>query len=337
MKAVPYLLAALLLVPVAQASADLKHKDTIYALQRQAEAALRGQVTVEDTYRLAKARAWTEFALDEMYEIDRTGIIEAAIEQAQKLLAGDKTNLYDTPIVRGSERIREDLWLRSAQMKQHKDADCAMRQLAELDVQLVWAGHEKWESGWTHARPYVEVAENLAYEAEQSIARCAAARAPSKTPADTSPVAAPAASTITVPVAAPAASTITVERFIFSTDALFQFDKSGVEHLVAGGQRKLAALVSALQGWKSIARIEIVGHADRLGKDVYNDRLSRSRAESVRDFMVARGLPAELISASGMGEALPVVHCSGSKKSPGLIACLQPNRRVEITVRGEKE
>ena len=321
MKTFTIFLAALGVMPIAQADEQLKHKNAILELQRQAETALRSQIAVEDSYRLTKARAWAELALDEMYEIDRTGITEAAMEQAEKLLAGDKTGLFDTPIVRGSERIREDLWQKSAQMKQHKDADCAMRDLANLDVQLVWAGHEKWESGWTHARPYVEVAENLAYEAEQNIARCAEARAPKDIPVATTSI----------------TNTITVEKFTFSTDALFQFDKAGVEQMVAGGQRKLAALASALKGWKSIEQIEILGHTDRLGKDAYNNRLSSMRAENVRDFMAARGLPIARMIANGMGEAEPIVHCNGTRKDAGLIACLQPNRRVEIVVRGEKQ
>lgn len=326
MKKTAIILTFLLLAPMAQANEDLKLKPGILELQRQAETLLRGQNQPQDLYRLTKARTWLELALDEMYEIDRTGIVEAAIEQAQKLLAADKstldkTKLFDTPIVRGSEKIRDDLWQKSALMKQHKDADCAMDKLASLDVQLVWAGHEKWESGWTHAKPYIEVAENMAYEAEQEIARCTEARAPKDLPPGTTSV----------------TSTITVEKFTFSTDALFQFDKAGVEQMVAGGQRKLAALATALKGWKTIENIEVVGHTDRLGKDEYNDKLSRLRAENVRDFMAARGLPVERTTASGMGEAEPIVHCNGTKKDTALIGCLQPNRRVEIVVRGEKQ
>lgn len=318
------LLATLLLPLTAHASLDSKAqiaKDSILQMQREAETALRGQNSAADLYRLTKARIWLDLALDELYEIDRTGIVEDAISEAKRLIAGDKTNLFDTPIVRGSEKIREDLWQKSATMKQHKDADCAVRELANLDVQLVWAGHEKWESGWTHAKPAVEVAENLAYEAEQKIARCTEARKPKD-----------------VPQPAPAiTATITVEKFTFATDALFQFDKAGVEQMVAGGQRKLGSLAAALKGWKSIEQIEISGHTDRLGKDDYNNKLSLRRAENVRDFLSARGLPIDKISVSGQGEAEPVVHCNGTRKDAGLIACLQPNRRVEITVRGEKQ
>lgn len=310
----------LLMQPV-HAAEELALKTSILDLQRQAETALRGQQDATEIYRLNKARIWLDMALDEMYEIDRTGIIDDAVSQGKRLLSGDKTNLFDTPVVRGSEKIREDLWQKSAAMKQHKDADCAMRELSNLDVQLVWAGHEKWESGWTHAKPYVDVAENLAYEAEQEIARCTEARKPRDVPQQATAV----------------TTTITIEKFTFATDALFQFDKAGVEQMVAGGQRKLGALAAALKGWKAIEAIEITGHTDRLGKDEYNNKLSLRRAENVRDFLIARDLPDSKIGVSGLGETEPIVHCNGTKKDAGLIACLQPNRRVEITVRGEKE
>lgn len=316
-------LAAVSTSTATAANADFKLKPQILDLQRQTDTALRAQNGSTDLYRLTKARTWLEMALDEMYEIDRSGIAEDAIAQAQKLLSGDKSNLLDTPIVRGSEKIREDLWKKSAQMKQHKDADCAAARLASLDVQLVWAGHEKWESGWTHARPYVEIAENLAYEAEQDIARCSEARKPRDVPKP-EPV-------IT------ATLTVTVEKFSFATDALFQFDHSGIDHMVAGGQRKLAALANSLKDWKSIESIQISGHTDRLGKDDYNQRLSEARAANVREFLLSLGITAGEISISGLGETEPVVHCNGLRKDAALIACLQPNRRVDITVRGIKQ
>ena len=274
----------------------------IIDMQRQTEAALRAQTEPGAVYRLTKSLIWLDLALDELHEDDRSGIAEEAVFEAARLASGSG-DAFDTPILSGSERIREDLWQKSAQLKQHKDSDCAMPELAKLDVQLLWAGHEKWESGWTHARPYVEVAENLAYEAEQAIARC---------------------------------STATVEKFIFSTDVLFQFDRGSVEQMSAGMLKKLATVADRLKTWKSIEQIEVIGHTDRLGDDAYNDLLSGKRAENVRDYLISRGLPAKKISAIGRGETDPIVECLEEKQANELRACLQPNRRVEITVRGEK-
>ena len=321
MKKLTFLIPLLCLPTVLHAENAPELKARILEQQRQLETELRSQSQPDTIYRLTKARVWLDLALDELHEDDRTGIVEAAIAEARRLATADNNAAADTPILRGSERIREDLWQKSAQMKQHQDSDCAMRELAQLDVQLVWAGHEKWESGWTHAKPYVEVAENLAYEAEQEIARCSEARKPKLAE---------------VP-AAGAAITVTVEKFTFATDALFQFDKAGVEQMAAGGEKKLAALADALKSWKSIEQLEVGGHTDRIGSETYNDKLSRQRADNVRDYLIKRGLPAEKISASGRGESEPLVECKGEKRTADLIACLQPNRRVEITVRGEKQ
>lgn len=298
----------------------------IQALQVRAEQSLAGK-TGTDAYALARARAWLDLALDELYEDDRTGIVQAATLEAEKLLAHPQAALpFTMPAATslpGAEVVREDLWNRISAMHASPDFGCAARQLGQLEVLMYWAGHEKWESGWSHARPYAEQAENQAYDAETAIRQCEAAR-PANKPAT---AAAPAA-------ASPAP--LMVEHFTFSTDALFEFGKDGIEHLVAGGERKLGALANSLKAWKSIEKIEITGYTDRLGSSQYNDRLSRQRAEHVRDYFVAQGLSADRVATSGRGESDPLVDCRGTRKTPGLIACLQPNRRVEITVHGAK-
>lgn len=328
------LLIPFLFAPCMSHAEGVDLKATILDLQRQTDAALHAQSSPGDVYRLTKAATWLDIALDELYEDDRTGIVQTSIDQARQLLGASEASM-DTPVVTGSEKVREDLWDQSAAMKQDPNAACAMKELAKLDVQLVWAGHEKWESGWSHAEPAVGVAENLAYDAQQEIRRCALARQKAASMAVAAAGAASAdeagggmGKTKTV--------TLTVEKYSFSTDALFQFDKSGVESLVAGGARRLGALAASIKGWKSIDRIEIVGHTDRIGSDDYNQALSDRRAASVRDYLVTRGLPADKTSVRGMGETKPLVHCNGTKQDAALIACLQPNRRVEITVQGEK-
>jgi outer membrane protein OmpA-like peptidoglycan-associated protein len=68
---------------------------------------------------------------------------------------------------------------------------------------------------------------------------------------------------------------------------------------------------------------------------VYNDKLSLSRAIHVKEYL-GNTLTQAIISASGMGKREAVVQCRGWGHSKALISCLQPNRRVDITVSGER-
>lgn len=143
-------------------------------------------------------------------------------------------------------------------------------------------------------------------------------------PAACAAMIAPAATGTAPQVAAPARAT---RQFRLSADALFAFD--GID-LQPEGRREIARLVSQLEGAR-YERIEVVGHTDRLGSPAYNQRLSEKRAEAVRGALVAQGVAPSRVVASGRGETQPVVQCDRSAKS-ALIACLAPNRRVDIVV-----
>jgi len=80
-----------------------------------------------------------------------------------------------------------------------------------------------------------------------------------------------------------------------------------------------------------------VGHADRIGSDAYNMKLSVRRADSVKAYLVSKGIAASRIYTEGKGERQPVKECKGDKKTKELIACLEPNRRVESEAVGSAE
>lgn len=79
--------------------------------------------------------------------------------------------------------------------------------------------------------------------------------------------------------------------------------------------------------------VTLTGHTDALGTDEYNLDLSRKRARSVKDWLVARaGVDASLIETDGRGEGQPVApntHPDGSDNPEGR----QKNRRVEIRIK----
>lgn len=125
-------------------------------------------------------------------------------------------------------------------------------------------------------------------------------------------------------------------RVTFSADSLFDFDKSVVK---PSGKQDLDKLAADLNG-VSYDAIQVTGHTDRIGAHAYNLKLSTRRAEAVSAYLVqSAGIPASKISARGVNGSEPVTQpgeCKGSKASPKLIACLQPDRRVDVEVTGLK-
>ena len=84
--------------------------------------------------------------------------------------------------------------------------------------------------------------------------------------------------------------------------------------------------------------ITVIGHADRFGSANYNQILSEQRAATVKAYLVRKGISPEIVLAEGKGDTQPVTkkdQCP-SDKSPQAIACLQPDRRVEVEVTGTK-
>jgi outer membrane protein OmpA-like peptidoglycan-associated protein len=76
-------------------------------------------------------------------------------------------------------------------------------------------------------------------------------------------------------------------------------------------------------------KVAVEGHTDSVGSDEFNQRLSEQRADSVRQYLIASGFPAELITAAGFGKTRPVADNATAEGR-------QRNRRVELIVSGER-
>ena len=126
----------------------------------------------------------------------------------------------------------------------------------------------------------------------------------------------------------------TCEKVTLGTDALFDFDKATLR---PKAKAKLAALVAKSKAIK-LEVIIAVGHTDRFGSDAYNQKLSEKRAAAVKAYLVSKGIEANRVYTEGKGKKNPVTkpdQCPGPK-SKKTIACLQPDRRVDIELIGTK-
>lgn len=136
-------------------------------------------------------------------------------------------------------------------------------------------------------------------------------------------------------LAAPVVMAPLLQKVSFSGDALFAFDKS---ELRPESRVLLDDLVQKLHGTTSDV-ITITGHTDRIGTAQYNQKLSERRALAVKDYLVGKNIQASSMEARGQGETSPVTaaaDCKGSKATAKLIACLQPDRRVDVEMTGTK-
>jgi OmpA-OmpF porin, OOP family len=104
-------------------------------------------------------------------------------------------------------------------------------------------------------------------------------------------------------------------NFEFNSDQMIETKES------SGAIREIAQLLKQ----HANAHVEVVGHTDSWGTDQYNETLSLKRAQTVSRQLELKGIKASRITATGMGEALPLVD----NRTPENRAL---NRRVEIII-----
>jgi OOP family OmpA-OmpF porin len=144
------------------------------------------------------------------------------------------------------------------------------------------------------------------------------APAPAPAPAPVAPPVAPPA-----PPAPPAAPVS--EKVTYAADAFFDVDKAVLK---PDAKAKLDDLVSKTGGM-NLEVIIAVGHTDSDGSDAYNQKLSVKRADSVKEYLVGKGIEKNRVYTEGKGEKQPVAD---NKTKEGK----SKNRRVEIEVVGTR-
>jgi OOP family OmpA-OmpF porin len=125
-----------------------------------------------------------------------------------------------------------------------------------------------------------------------------------------------------------------IEKISVSEDVLFAFDKAALK---PEGEKTLAELSNRMKG-ANVQEIDVIGHTDRIGTEQYNQQLSEKRAAAVKSYLAQKGIEGDKVKSEGRGKTEPVTgdQCKGLRGDK-LISCLQPDRRVDVEVRGERE
>jgi OmpA-OmpF porin, OOP family len=155
--------------------------------------------------------------------------------------------------------------------------------------------------------------------------------APQPTPQPQPVMVAPPPTVVAAPSPPPVPSK---RRVTFSAETLFGFDKSTIR---PEGMSALDTFIRDVQSTQyDVMTIE--GHTDRLGTAAYNQKLSETRAATVKSYLVDTGrLEGSKIQIVGKSESMPVTKdgdCVGKSATKKLIACLQADRRVDVEVTG---
>lgn len=211
----------------------------------------------------------------------------------------------------------------------------AMGQRANVDLISVGLVYRFGAPAQPVRTAYVPPAAQPVYRPEPVVTQ-----APVAAPPPPAPVIAPAPAPVPAPAAIPAPAPAPVPKpwvkVKLQADSLFGFDQDSLQ---ADGKQALDKLLQELKG-VNVDAVQVTGHTDRLGSAAYNAKLSTRRAEAVRNYLVqVGGMPANLVTATGVGSAQPETsanECKGMKASQALITCLRVDRRVEVQVLGSQ-
>jgi OmpA-OmpF porin, OOP family len=101
--------------------------------------------------------------------------------------------------------------------------------------------------------------------------------------------------------------------------------QSGLTELDPRSRGDLSATTAAAKITSNVD-ISVIGHADATGSDAYNSALSLKRAQTIRDTLVAAGIPNDVIEVDYHGANNPLIPTPRGVAEPR-------NRRVEVTIR----
>jgi outer membrane protein OmpA-like peptidoglycan-associated protein len=297
-------------------------------------------------YHLSKAQCWLDVSFHEYTRNDRSAFPQQAMAESEALIIGMEQGSalgMATPLVNGAARLRPDLWDRTAALEGAVGFRCAQQKVACAEVELVHAGNEFNQQQWRHAKPYVQIAEDLIGEAGELADGCDQPAPP--VPAVPAPMPEPAARAavpVALPVPLPAPDgPAPIQVIQLTAGVLFNFDKHDAGNMRPFSVVQLEDLVRKVQREKLLVQsVRLSGHADRLngtGQNDYNLRLSEKRVATVKAVLVGLGIDSQLVSAGASGDAQQIQGCEQRfTRKLDLQECLLPNRRVEVVIEARR-
>ena len=145
------------------------------------------------------------------------------------------------------------------------------------------------------------------------------------------PVATPASAPIVMAAAAPVP---VYEKVVFDANVLFDSDKSALR---PAGRDTLDQFVARIDGLEAQS-IVAIGYADRMGSDTSNQTLSQQRVDTVKSYLVGKGIASDRVQSSARGETRPTTSAGECKDANNVknVACMQPDRHVFVEVSGTR-
>ncbi len=274
----------------------------------------------DDPWRSTAARRWLEAARTEYTDNDRHGFPQAAFERAVTLIteldrhAPVPTNEAPPPEVgmAGSVRVADSLYATLWTLKHAPGFRCAMPELANLEVELAWAGNEQVDQGDCRTSPHLARAIDWAAQAREKVNGCFA-----------TPVAAEPEPEVPTPVVEepppPPVVVPTAEELKIPRNVHFALGKDVVTETSIG---IIGGIAEILNKYPSIT-VRLVGHTDSRGSAALNMDLSRHRVENVREVFLDLGIEVTRLSVEYKGKS-ELYSVEDSRRGTAL------NRRVEM-------
>ena len=102
----------------------------------------------------------------------------------------------------------------------------------------------------------------------------------------------------------------------------FDFDKYTINEKA---QRQIIEILNAIDDMEGDYILLLAGHADRMGKNLYNEHLSLNRIKAVKNYLIANGVPRKVIETRSMGEDYPDIITKNQRQQ-------QFNRTTEVYI-----